>query len=238
MPRTARSHFNQDISRAYSIHRQGTVMGKRPADPVLKNDLLLASAAMSIGALDAYLCDAFVDCLTAALRAYRDGTWVGKFPSGYAKQNLPAGILLARKASRPNWAIRMASRHLMERQNILSISRLDELFNPILPASQKLWGAFIVTLIAHNRVRLTKHTSSTITGLTGNPLDDAKKEAVAAVKKRFASIIQDRHDWIHNCSRPRSAIKQTNATAAKRVIDDVKLLITALDDHIQLYRRA
>lgn len=238
MPRTARSHFDQDIFRAYRIHGQGAAMGANPADPVLKNDLLLASAAMSIGALDAYLCDAFVDCLTAALRAYRGGTWVGAFPSGYAKQNLPAGILLAKKASRPNWAIRMASRHLMERQNILSITRLEELFNPILPVSQKLWGTFIVTLIAHNRVRLTKHTASTITGLTGKPLADAKKEAVAAVKKRFASIIQDRHDWIHNCSRPKSAIKQTNDKAAKRVIDDVKLLIAKLDDHIESHRRA
>lgn len=208
------------------------------ATAMLGNDLLLSSVAMSIGAMDAYLCDAFVDCLTAALRSYRKGTWAGVFPSGYAKQNLPAGILLTTKASRPDWAIRMAARNLMERQNVLSISLVDDLFNPILPPAQKLWLGYIPVLIAHNRARLTRHTSNTIAGLSGKPLEDAKKQATLALKKRIGLIVQDRHDWIHNCARPKSAIKQTNATAAKRAIDDVKLFVTTIDDHVETHRRA
>lgn len=238
MPVTARSHFDQDISRANAIHANAAAMGAAPADPALKNDLLLSSVAMSVGAMDAYLCDAFVDCLTAALRSYRKGAWTGVFPSGYATQNLPAGILLTKKASRPNWAIRMAARKLMERQNVLSVSLVDDLFNPILPPMHKLWLNYIPKLIAHNRVRLTKHTSLTIAGLAGQPLEKAKKEAVSALKKRIGNIVQDRHDWIHNCARPKTAIKQTNATAAKRAIDDIKLFITTLDDHVETHRRA
>ncbi|WLA08669.1 hypothetical protein [Xanthomonas translucens] len=238
MPITARRHFDQDISRALTIHTQASAMGPAPPDPVLKNDLLLSAVAMSVGAMDAYLCDAFVDCLTAALRSYRKGTWTGVFPSGYATQNLPAGILLTQKASRPDWAIRMAARKLMERQNILSISLVDDLFNPILPPAHKLWLTFIQIIIAHNRTRLTKHTTETIAGLAGKPLEDAKKQATAALKKRIGAIVQDRHDWIHNCARPKSAIKQTNATAAKRAIDDIKLFITTLDDHVETHRRA
>ncbi|MCL1524578.1 hypothetical protein [Xanthomonas nasturtii] len=238
MPTTARSHFDQDISRAIDIHTQAAAMGAAPAAPVLKNDLLLSSVAMSVGAMDAYLCDAFVDCLTAALRSYRKGTWTGVFPSGYAKQNLPAGILLTKKASRPDWAIRMAARNLMGRQNILSISLVDDLFNPILPPAQKLWLSYIPILIAHNRVRLTKHTSTTIAGLAGKPLEAAKKQATSALKKRIGSIVQDRHDWIHNCARPKSAIKQTNTNAALRAIDDIKLFVTTIDDHVETHRRA
>lgn len=238
MPITAKKHFDDDIRRAWSIYQHAQLQLTAPnPDKKLCNDLMLSAVAMSVGAMDAYLCDAYVDCLSSSLRAYAQGKWPGTFPSGYKKQPLPAGeVLNNTRANRPLWSIRMAARKVMERENILSISRIDDLFNPILPAGKKLWPDFITTLIDHNRIRFTRHTQATIAGLSGKNLDDAKKQAVTALKTRVAYIVQLRHDWIHNCSRPKSSITKLTKRKALSAIRDIHTLIEELDKHIESNR--
>jgi hypothetical protein len=235
MPITAKKHFDDDINRAWNIYKNAQQqLSAQGSDIKLCNDLMLSAVAMSVGAMDAYLCDAYVDCLSSALRAYAQGKWPGSFPGGYKKQLLPAGeVLNSARANRPLWSIRMAARKVMERENILSISKIDDLFNPILPTGKKLWHDFIASLIAHNRIRFTQHTQTTISSLKGKNLDDAKKKAVTTLKSRVAYIVQLRHDWIHNCSRPKSSITKLTKLKALSAIRDIHTLIDELDKHIE-----
>ena len=130
---TARRHFDDDIGRASALLVQASKLHNGGATR-LATDIRSASVAMAVGAMDAYLCDKYVDCLTSVLREYRTGSWPGNLPRFYAKQQLPAGeVLDTSRAARPNWAIRMAARSVMEKDNMLSISRVKDHFNPILP---------------------------------------------------------------------------------------------------------
>ena len=86
-----------------------------------------------MGALDAYLCDAFADSLARAMKqCRRDGK---ALPAGYAKLAIPAGPLLSSYKVRPNWGLRMAARAMMEKDNMLQLGRLKDLLNPVLPRS-------------------------------------------------------------------------------------------------------
>ena len=203
----------------------------------LCEDFRLSSVALAVGALDAYLCDAYVDCLTAVLRAYTQGQWVGALPASYSKQMLPAGeILSSTRQHRPLWRVRMATRKVMEKDNMLSLSRLEDCFNGILPNNQKLWLDFVPVLAAHNRARLTRHIAEDLVGLAVDDLILAKKQIAAAVKARLGTTIQIRHDWIHNCGRPKNAIQGLSHNQASARIRDVRLFIEDLDDHIDSHR--
>jgi hypothetical protein len=203
----------------------------------LYRDVRLSSVALAVGALDAYLSDAYVDCLTAVLRAYTQGQWVGALPSAYSKQMLPAGeILKSTRQHRPLWRVRMAARKVMEKDNMLSLSRLEDCFNGILPNNQKLWLDFVPVLTAHNLMRLTRHVAADLAALAGDALVRAKKEVAAAVRRRLGSTIQIRHDWIHNCGRPKNAIQELSHGQARARIRDIRLFIEDLDNHLDSHR--
>lgn len=237
MPTTQRVHFNADIARAEALLEKAEQMEVAGEPARLCLDLRSSAVALAVGALDAYFCDAYVDCLSAVLQAYVGNTWTGALPSAFANQQLAAGeVLSTTRQHRPNWSIRMAARKVMAKDNMLSISKLDDKFNGILPANQKLWLTLIPKLVSHNLKRLTKYRAADLAVLTGDPLEKAKKEVVASVKSRIGKIIQFRHDWIHNCGRPKSAIEDLTHGRAHARIRDIRILITEFDDHIQAHR--
>ncbi len=127
----------------------------------------------------------------------------------------------------------------MERDDLLSISRLEDMFNPVLPSGQKLWSEFISAMLDHGRKHLTgPKTAAEIAGLAGKHREIATKKAIDTVKKRIGAIIQIRHDWIHNCARPKTAIaKFTDGEARVRMLD-IRLFVETFDDHIEAHRRA
>jgi hypothetical protein len=239
MSNTPFAHFTEDITRARKLLDHANSLERARRSSRLYNDVRLSSVALAVGALDAYLCDKYSDSLACVLQAYVKKKWNGKLPAQYAKRELPAGEVLstARKA-RPLWSIRMASRKIMEKDNMLSISRLDDYFNGNLPAGGKIWLDFIPIVIAYNRRRLTKCTSSDLTGLSPSQLTSKKKEAIAALKERIGCIIQRRHDWIHNCGRPKNAIQDLNHSAARDMVEDVETLARELDSYIEANRLA
>ena len=51
----------------------------------------------------------------------------------------------------------------MEKDNMLSLSRLEDCFNGILPNNQKLWLDFVPVLAAHDLARLTRHLAADLT---------------------------------------------------------------------------
>jgi hypothetical protein len=238
VPTTFRTHFNDDIARAENIFYRSEAMLAAGEPGRLCLDVRLSAVAMAVGALDAYLCDAYVDCLTAVLRAYAANTWVGKLPSDYSRQLLPAGeILKATRLHRPFWRVRMAARKVMEKDNMLALSRIEGCFNGILPSNQKLWLTLIPALTAFDLKRLTKFTAAGLGAVAaGTPKEKAEKQIIAAVKSRIGKIIQFRHDWIHNCGRPKTAIVDLTSGRANARIRDVKIFIETFDNHLTTHR--
>jgi hypothetical protein len=233
MPATARNHFNQDISRVESMLAEADLVPGARSEAA--GDIRRAAVA-SVGALDAYLCDAYIDCLTGHLQAYRNGTCT-KLPADYHRELLPAGPLLAQHyKQRSNWALRMAARSRMERENVLQVSRVKELFNPALPAGQKLWGDIIDRYTALERRRLTKHRATDIAALAANAQQKARQEASAALVARMGTIVQRRHDIVHNVDRPKSALQGLTPGQAKSMVRDVKDFISVLDVHLDSHR--
>lgn len=235
MPNTARHHFDEDIQRAEALHGHADGLPGR-----LATDTRSAAIAMAVGAMDAYLCDAYVDCLTSVLRAYRNGAWSGDLPAFYFNQQLPAGeVLDTSRASRPQWGIRMAARRVMEKDNMLSITRVKDHFNPILPTGEKIWADFLPRLLALGYKRLTgPRTQAEIDALQGDQKNAAVNKAISTVMQRLGGIIQIRHDWVHNCGRPKVAITAYTSGEAAARLADVRAFVDALDDHLEDHRLA
>lgn len=240
MPATARRHFRGDIARAKAMLDHARDLETAIADKRLVQDVRISAMALAVGALDAYLCDAYVDCLSSALQAYASGRWQGALPSHYAKQPLPAGVVLGTaKRARPLWSIRMAARAVMARDNMLSISRVPSAFNGILPKEQKLWVAVLPTYVGHGRRRLTGNASLTqLQSKNVQTREKAEKVARGTIEKRIGGIIQVRHDWIHNCGRPKVGIATFTHGEARARIGDVKRFMVGLDIHIDTHRLA
>lgn len=237
--KTPRKHLEEDLRRVEALRAQARTLERSGASADLVRDVRLSAVALAVGAMDAYLCDLYADCLASVLQAYRAGRWTGNLPHHFAKRELPAGeVLDTSRKTRPLWAIRMAARSVVERDNLLRISRLEEMLNGVLPSGQKLWHGFIDTLAGHNYKRFTKHTAKDLARLSGKKLADARAEAIKTFKGRLAATIQLRHDWIHNCGRPKEAIQAlTDGEAAVRILE-IRLFTRGLDDHMATHRRA
>lgn len=235
---TPRRHFDEDIRRAEAMLALAKAQEEEGADERLVDDLRLSSVSVAVGALDAFLCDLYVDCLTSVLRAYRNGRWEDDLPAHYARQQLPAGeVLDSSRSERPLWSIRMAARSVMERDNMLKLSRIPDHFNGILPEDAKLWAGVIDAIASHNHRRLTKYQGAELAALSGSKLGAARKKVAAAVRKRIGEIVQIRHDWIHNCGRPKEAIMTLTQGAADVRIKHVKWFVVALSEHVQKHRK-
>ncbi len=130
----------------------------------------------------------------------------------------------------------MAVKAVMEKDNMYSLSRLDDVFNGILPGSQKLWLGIVPQLAKLSRRRFTKHLTADLAALSGKPLQDAQKALVGSVKKRIGITVQFRHDWIHNCARPKGAIVNYTNGEAKAAMNEIKSLVDIFDAHIEAHR--
>jgi hypothetical protein len=193
---------------------------------------------MAVGALDAYLCDAFVDCFTSVLKAYAAGKWQGDLPAAYANEKLPAGVVLDNsRQDRPRWALRMAARSIMERDNMLSLSRIPEKINGILPARQKLWVNLAEKLTYIGSKRFTKWTHTELDKMHGQARANATKQIIAQVNRRIGDTIQIRHDWAHNCGRPKTAILRMTYGQARSRLIEIGWFVFILNSHIDGNRR-
>lgn len=239
MPETAFRHFEEDMERAETILRHAHALERARRKQALHRDLRFSALAMAVGAMDAYFCDAYVDCFTSALKAYSAGKWPGRLPAAYAKQKLPAGVVLdTSRKRRPRWAFRMAARAIMERDNMLAISRIPEEFNGILPSGQKLWACIADDLAWWGARRFTKYTYPELVRATGTRYSKVRKEIAANAMRRIAESVQIRHDWAHNCGRPKNAISRISYGQANARINEIGWLVSCFNDHIEQHRLA
>ena len=202
----------------------------------LAADLRRQAVALAVGALDAYFCDAYVDVLAGSLGKAKAGT--RSLPSAYKKELLPAGAMLAAYNNRPNWGLRMAARERMEKDNMLRLSRIKEMFNPVLPGPAKLWDSLMPRYRALNRKRLTKYTHVEIASKTGTAESDALGASRAALMTRMGAIVQRRHDIVHNCDRPKQSLLSLTPITASRMVADVRSFVEIFDDHLAQHRLA
>jgi hypothetical protein len=232
MPATPRSHFDDDISRAWALH--ANAISTEASDPPLALDIGRVAVAFGVGALDAYLCDAFTDTLARCLKSCRQNGHAP--PSGYSKLELPIGPLMTDYAVRRNWGLRMATRALMEKDNLLQLGRLKKLLNPALPAGQKLWNDLAREYVDLDRKRLTGIRRSAYAALTGQAKAEGPKMVSAAVLERMGEIVQRRHDVVHNCDRPKTAKQRMSLPKARKMLADVEDFVKILDDHLDAHR--
>ena len=214
------------------MHQQAVVT--ETADASLAADIGRSAVAFGVGALDAYLCDAFVDSLARTLKVCRRTSRV--LPSNYAKLAMPVGPLLGEYADRQNWGLRMSARALMEKDNMLQLGRLKDLLNPALRPGHKLWDDLVVRYVDLDRPRLAGISAASYAALTGDARRKARTKAASHVLKRIGAIVQRRHDIVHNCDRPKSAKQQLTLAAAKKMLTDVEDFVRILDDHLDAHR--
>jgi hypothetical protein len=189
-----------------------------------------------VGALDAYFCDAYADLLARTLQA-KNRQHTLKLTSAISNIDLPVGAIFSPTSDRENWRWRLAARGLMEKDNVLSISKIQQLLNPFLSKGNKLFDAAVIDSLIkdHNAPqRLVGVSKAAFRALRGPGLDDARKAARKKVVVRIDNICQRRHDCIHNCDRPKTALQRITDTACRKALDDVELLVHFCDRHFEI----
>src|SRR3954452_12766067 len=135
----------------------------------------------------------------------------------------------------------MAAREMMVRENVLRLSRIQELFNGFCRPGHKLFGDVMDAWIVHPnaRKRLFGITTPDYQALSPADQNTARTTARRQMEKRFfeedspMSIFQRRHDCIHNCDRPRMTPQPLEkASTVIKVIEDVEFLVNRCDEHI------
>lgn len=230
MPSTARAHFDDDFSRAVAICQAAEKQKREP----LRSDLARSAVVFAVGALDAYLCDAFVDSLARTMKACRRNGSV--LPPGYAKLSIPAGPLLSSYKARPNWGLRMAARSMMEKDNLLQVRRVKGLINPVLPKSCELWEDVALAYIAVGRKRLTGISPAEFAKVPAAKRPGAQRKAASHLLDRIEGIVQRRHDIAHNCDRPKNAPRPLKAGTARNMLADISAFVTILDNYVDAHR--
>jgi hypothetical protein len=137
---------------------------------------------------------------------------------------------------RANWGLRMAARALMEKDNLLRLSRVKELMNPALPQGKRLWNDLAQDFVDLDRKRLARYRRNEFAALTGTQKSDGPKTVSAAVMRRMGEIVQRRHDVVHNCDRPKSAKQRLTLGQAKAMLVDVHDFVKILDKHLDDHR--
>ena len=218
---TAKQHFDDYISRASALleHAEGL------EESVLKDDILRASYMMAAGSVDAYFCDAYADLVSRSVRAKE------KYPAaeiGSKIGNLKLSVTTLLEAPEGGWRWRHAARDLVEKQSVLSIGEIKDLFNQFFPNDRKLFtAATIGDWITHPdaKRRMFAIDSNAFKKLPKQKRAHAKDEARKRFNSLFDKHFQRRHDCIHNCDRPKQALANISSGQASKAIEDMQFLI-------------
>ena len=138
MPDTALQHFREDIARTRAIvaHAE-TIPHHHTEGLLLRSDLFRSGWMFAVGALDAYFCDAYTD-LIAATAASKSRQPAIALPEWVYDIKLPLRAVLE-QYDNANWRWRMAARKMMERENVISLSAIQTLFNKFLRKGRKFY---------------------------------------------------------------------------------------------------
>lgn len=232
MPKTAKQHFTEDVTRAANLYSHAAQLNPATnAERILRDDILRGAWMFTIGALDAYFCDAYADLLARTLRA-KSIQPSARLEDHIRNVKVPVASILA-PYKQDNWRWRMAARHMMELQNVLQLTRVRELFNHFCREEHKLYSnehvhTWLNSAKCNHRIFGTTQTK--YTALTGKAQTVALKAGREYFFEHYGAIIQRRHDCIHNCDRPKVSVQPIRAGTVKNVMRDIGFLIDETDD--------
>lgn len=231
MPSTAKRHFDEDIARAKSLLEHARRLPHLRADKAqLRDDILRSAWMTSVGAMDAYYCDAYADLLARLFRAKNMQPAI-RLTAAIEKINLPVSAIFAETNVR-NWRWRLAARGLIEKDNVLSMKKIKQLFNPFLRKGHKLFEHSMLEdwiLVQRAPQRLVGISAAAYRRLSRGDKDSARKDARKKANAHYDSIYQRRHDCIHNCDRPKMSLQHISIGGVEKVNTDILLLVSSCD---------
>ncbi len=128
----------------------------------------------------------------------------------------------------------MAARKMMERETVLGLDRIQNLFNKFFRKGHRFYGDVLDSWISHAgaKRRLFGITPNTYHSLDPAGKDVARKRAKDQMAERYGSIFQRRHDCIHNCDRPKVAPQSlVKGETVLKIIEDVEFLVNRCNEH-------
>jgi hypothetical protein len=134
-----------------------------------------------------------------------------------------------------NWRWRMAARKMMERENVISLSAIQTLFNKFFRKGHRFFGDQLDTWMSRPdaKIRLFGISRAGYVALTDANKNTARQNAIDQFEERFKAIFQRRHDCIHNCDRPRMSPQPLDkGGTVLKVIQDAEFLVNRCDEHI------
>lgn len=224
---TAKAHFDADILRARNILTHAAGLNAL----LLKGDLLRSAWMVAVGASDAFFCDAYADLITRTLRAKE------RQPNGNLQDrlnNLKVPVIAILNTTN-GWRWRMAAREMIEQESVLSIKQVKDVLNVFCRERHKLLTSeTIEPWILHPDMKqrhfgISRHAYQHI---PTRQKSTAKKSALECFDQRMQEIFQRRHDCIHNCDRPKTAIQNISLDATKKALDDVAFLVNRCTAHM------
>lgn len=205
---------------------------------MLRSDILRSAWMFTVGALDAYFCDAYTWVVGGTLIA-KDREKSIVLPNKLLDISLPVAAYLEHYQSRQRWRWRMAARRMMDDKNMLNLSAVEKTFKPFLPATHKIYHDVVIAWLtacpAKNRV--FGITRTVFTSQSRKQLNADRQKFIDAMRERFDDVIfQRRHDCIHNCDRPKiSPQRMDRAGTVLNVVRDVEFLAARFNDHLDQY---
>ncbi len=132
--------FGEDVARARAIVAHADPLpAATPAEQMLRSDLLRSAWMFSVGALDAYFCDAYTDIVAATIISKSRHPAMA-LPDFFYNIRFPVRAILEPYAINLNWRWRMAARRMMESENILSLDEVKKLFNKFFRRGHRFFG--------------------------------------------------------------------------------------------------
>jgi hypothetical protein len=187
----------------------------------------------AVSALDAYFCDAYTD-IVAATASSKSRQPTISLPEWVYDIKFPIRAVLE-DYDNSNWRWRMAARKMMERENVISLSAIQSLFNKFFRKGHRFFADVLDAWISRpdSRVRLFGVSRVDYQAMSETDQHKARALAIDQLQDRFGAIFQRRHDCIHNCDRPRMSPQplERGGTVIK-VIQDVAYFVHRCDEHI------
>lgn len=232
---TALQHFDEDIARARSIVAHADPLPRTSAaENLLRSDLLRGGWMFAVGAMDAYFCDAYTD-LVAATASSKSRQPEITLPDWVYDIKIPIRAVLE-EYDYANWRWRMAARKMMERENVISLTAIQSLFNKFFRRGHKFFRDLLDAWISRpdSRIRLFGVSRVAYLAMNDGERHRAREVAIDQFEDRFRAIFQRRHDCIHNCDRPRRSPQPLDkGSTVLKVIQDIDYLVRRCDEHIQ-----
>ncbi|MGH7140136.1 MAG: hypothetical protein ACREHD_30730 [Pirellulales bacterium] len=234
MPATALQHFEEDIARAKQMVSHADPLPRVTyAEKLLRSDLFRSAWMFAVGALDAYFCDAYTDII-ASMASSKDRQPAITLPEWAYDIKFPLRAVLE-EYDKTNWRWRMAARKMMERENVINLKAVQDLFNKFFRRGHRFFRDQLDDWMSRPdaKIRLFGVSPADYIAKTSHDRQAGREVAIDQFEERFRTIFQRRHDCIHNCDRPRVSPQPLDkGGTVLKVIQDVEFLVNRCDEHI------